>query len=438
MSAKKLRSKLDIKFRLPLSTSTNRSPPPSRQGKGSVLGISPDFSDKMFRKPDAPPPPPPPPKDKRSNRTYSLYGAHGEWDDVRYAVMASPISESPTAQSPPGLSDGVIVISRQVRSPPDYSSLPPIPDEMGVVHRPSSPRVPPKASTVAPHSRSATSRIPIAASRVTPAQRRVATISTPEEADLRRREAQRRKEQEEQEAAREEALRQARLKQEKQQEMLEAEREEAARKAALEQELRHAAEERRKRLAIEQEAEALSNMVAAERKRQEKERRRQEALKQQQLRAELEERRRSQERERMSWRERIVRERRARVAKLEAQKTKNSRGLTVLLTGWLTVQSEDYLSYKRRYFQLREDALLLYKDAEVSSIDQCLTCPLILKCPGRFEAAGDDSAFPHSADSRVAGRVRGLAGHSQLVCPRNPRSARPLEHVHRLERRQGE
>ena len=75
---------------------------------------------------------------------------------------------------------------------------------------------------------------------------------------------------------------------------------------------------------------------------------------------------RAQEEERQAWRERTTRERRALAAQLEAKKTKNSRGLTVLLTGWLTVQSEDCLSFKRRYFQLREDALMLYKDAEVS------------------------------------------------------------------------
>ncbi|KAI0716039.1 hypothetical protein C8T65DRAFT_128698 [Cerioporus squamosus] len=363
MSAKKLRSKLNPRFLLPLSTSTNRQPTSPRPS--GVLGITADFSDKMFRREpkSAPlPPPPPPPKDMSGgephrDRTYSLYEPHrSEWDDVRYAVM-SPISES----------DSVIVISHQVRPPPDYSKLPPVPDEMGVMPAPApaSPTVPPKPGTA--HSRSATSRIPIAAARMTATQRRAATISTPEEAELRRREARRRKEQEEQEALREEAARQARLKYEKEQQLLEAARDEAARKAALEQELRRAAEERRKREAIEREAEALSSMVAAERKRQDRERRRQETAKMQRMRHELEEQRLAQMRERQAWRERVDRERRTLAARLESRKTKNARGLTVLLTGWVTVQSEDCLSYKRRYFQLREDALLLFKDAEDDS-----------------------------------------------------------------------
>lgn len=393
MSAKKLRSKLDFKFFLPLNTSTNRNPPPTRAStRGGVpgIGISPDFSEKMFRKPgaDSAAPPPPPPKDKSgkaSERIHSFYAPHGpqEWDDVRYAVMSSPLTETPTAHSPPGLSDNVIIISHQVRSSARHHALPAIPDELGVV-QPSSPRTPPKSSTFSAHTRSATSRIPVAASRLasTQTQRRAATLSTPEEAEFRRREAQRRKEQEEQQAAVEEAGRQARLKQQKQQQLLEAAREEAERKAALEQELRRAAEERRKREAIEQEAEALSNMVAAERKRQEKERRRQETAKMQKMRADLEQQRRAQERDRQEWRERVARERKLLAKQLESRKTKNSRGLTVLLTGWITVQSEDCLSYKRRYFHLREDALLLYKDTEVSWFHPCLTYSLISKRSG--------------------------------------------------------
>ncbi|KAH9935860.1 uncharacterized protein BXZ73DRAFT_89359 [Epithele typhae] len=340
MSAKKLRSKLDIKFMLPLGrgNAASRTPPP---------GISADFSEKMFRqKPQEPlpPPPPPPPKDI-STRHYSLYNPTGSnWDDVRYAVMASPISEDSPS---PGLDDSTnVFMRRQATAPP--SSLPPTP-------------TPAKAA----HTRSATSRIPVASTRVGTYSRR--TVSSPEENDLRRREAQRRKELEEKEAMREEAERQARLKREKEQMLQQAAREDEARKVALEQELRRAAEERRKREAIEKEAEALTAMVAAERKRQEREKRKQETQKLQRMRQDLEEQRLAEQRERMGWRERIAKERSALASRLEKQKTKNSRGLTVLLTGWFTVQSEDLLSYKRRYFQLREDALILYKDAEDDS-----------------------------------------------------------------------
>ena len=352
MSAKKLRAKLDLKFIRPLGRPTS---PRS-------TGIAPDFGEKMFRRHisenastvihvDAQsPPPPPPPKDKGS-RTYSVYNptGHGDWDDVRYAVLASPTSDS--SASPLGFDDSPrIFLPHEVRTPARRAT------ETG-----SSP--PPAKST---HARAATSRIPVAAGRITsPPPRR--TVSSPEESDLRRREAQRRKELEEKEALREEAERQARLKRAKEEMLAQAAREEEARKAALEQELRRAAEERRKREAIEKEAEALAAMVVAERKRQEREKRRLEAQKLQRIRQELEEQRMAQEKERREWRERVARERKDLAMRLETQKTKNSRGLTVLLTGWLTVQSEDFLSYKRRFFHLREDALVLFKDAEVSA-----------------------------------------------------------------------
>ena len=361
MSAKKLRSKLDFKFALPLG----------RQHRS--VGIDPNFSEKMFRRhvpesisplpivPIDSQPPPPPPKDADVARTYSLYSPNGfEWGDVRYSVMASPVSDIP--HSPLGLSDAtnkrhVVAVSTQVRPLLHDSELPPRADEMGTLP----PTTPPKPS----YTRTTTSRIPIPSGRMPSYQRRAATISTPEEAESRRRDIARRKEEEEQEAVREEALRQARLKYEKEQLFIQAAREEEERKAVLEQELRRAAEERRKREAIEREADALAGMVAAEKKRQERERRRRETQKAQRMREELEERRLAKEQKRQAWRERVVRQRRALVAELETQKTKSSRGLAILLTGWLTVQSEDCLSFKRRYFQLRDDSLLLFKDAEV-------------------------------------------------------------------------
>lgn len=370
MSAKKLRAKLDFKFVLPLAR------------QRATVEIAPDFSEKMFRrhtsdtKPspsvvpvsvDAPPPPPPP-KDHSGTRTHSLYNPSGVgWEDVRYTILASPVSED--SHSPPGLRDATnkspaVQSPPKVRPPTSLTKLPPLPDEMGVLP----PTTPPKPL----HTRTATSRIPVASGRVPAYQRRAATISTPEEAELRRREIARRKEQEEQEAMREEAQRQARLKYEKEQLLIQAAREEEKRKLALEEELRHAAEERRKREAIEREADVLAGMVAAERKRRDRERRKQETLKAQRMRQELEEQRLAKEEERKAWRERVARQRRALAAGLETQKTKNSRGLTVLLTGWLTVQSEDCLSYKRRHFQLREDSLLLFKDAEVRCLPLCL------------------------------------------------------------------
>ncbi|KAH9888912.1 hypothetical protein C8Q73DRAFT_708643 [Cubamyces lactineus] len=344
MSPKKLRSKLEqVRHFLPLMSPRARA------------AISPN--EKMLQPIDnnADIPPPPPPKDCNIH----------DWDDVRYAIEAAPLTPDTIPIGSP-LSDTanshVIFLARQMKRPPSYSQLPPLPNEMGVLSPPS-PKVPPKPS----HTRTTSSRIPIAAGRLTAAQRRAATVSTPEEAALRRREAQRRKEQEEAEALREEAQRQARLKREKEELLRQYAQEEEARKAALEAELRHAAEERKRREAIEREAAALESMLVEERKRQDRERRRLETEKLQQWRKQLEERNRVQQEERMRWRERTDRERRARAAGLAGLAYRTDDGTVVLLKGWLTVQSEDFLSWKRRHFELREDALMLFKDAEDDS-----------------------------------------------------------------------
>ncbi|KAI0629188.1 hypothetical protein C8Q77DRAFT_1142573 [Trametes polyzona] len=352
MSTRKLRSKLEqVRHFLPLKRT--RSPP---TGAGLSEKMLQPIDHNVALAHDSPPPPPPPPKDRT------------DWDDIRHAVdLAGTLAErdrSALARADSPASQHVIFLARQMKRPPSYSKLPPLPTELGEMHPPASPTVPPK-----PHARArtASSRIPVAAGRLSAEQRRAATISTPEEAELRRREAQRRKEQEEQEALREEAQRQARLKREKEQLLKQFAEEEAARKAALEAELRHAKEERRRREAIEREAEALESMLAAERKRQERERRRQETEKLQRLRKELEQRNRAPEKEREAWREKTMRARRERLGQLAEKKFKTDRGLTVLLTGWVTVQSEDCLSWKRRYFQLRESELVLFKDAEDNS-----------------------------------------------------------------------
>ena len=87
-------------------------------------------------------------------------------------------------------------------------------------------------------------------------------------------------------------------------------------------------------------------------------------------------------------------------------KTKTAEGVTVLLTGWVTVQSEDYMSWKRRHFQLREDALVLFKDAEVSVVAYFeVRARLRIQRLGPLAASRDNRAFPYSAHSRVARRL---------------------------------
>ncbi|OBZ66410.1 Cell differentiation protein rcd1 [Grifola frondosa] len=331
----KLRSKFDFKF-----FKHGRA---SSGGVGSGGGIEFD-SMKMIHRDISDVAPPPPPKDLISPYT-------PDWEHVHYPrVSSASLTSSPRSSS----SSHVFFLATELK--PSNLHLPSTPNDMSTPATPSYGR----SATV----RSPTSRIPIASSRIVPTLRRTVNRSTPAEAELRRMDTLRKKDLEEEEARREEAQRQARLKQAKEELLRQWMEEERQRKLALEQELKRIAAERKRKEAIEREAEALKAMQAAERKRAEREKRMQETQKLQAWRKEKEEQARETARKREEWRRQITKERRARAARLSVNGFKKEKGRTLYLTGWITIQAAESLTWKRRYFHLTDEALQLFKDSE--------------------------------------------------------------------------
>lgn len=297
-------------------------------------------------------PPPPPPKEHRQS-WISTYCAYQVAEATAFARSSSDSSEASVSAETAG-EFGRLFLRRQLRDARVQSnhlsmerrnaSLPAPPG----THPP--PRPPMQSLTLS----SPISRIP----QRWPRERRAA--STPDEIELRRREATRQKEREEQQALREEAERQARLKREKEEILKRYMEEERERKAALEEELRWAAEQRRKKEAMEREADELKRMVAAEKKRKEKERRIQETSKLQAWRKDQEllarvnqERRQAQRRETMIERQNLA-------SRLKLSQSPNG----VIFSGWITIQAEESAPWKRRYFDLTDKTLALFKTAE--------------------------------------------------------------------------
>ena len=203
-------------------------------------------------------------------------------------------------------------------------------------------------------------RLPLARGRVD--ERRVA--STPDEREIRRREAQRRKEREEEQARIEEAERQERLRLAKEEEARRFEQEERARKAVLQSQLRYAAEQRKRKEAIEREAEEIRRAALEEKRRNDRERRIQETQKLQAWRQEQAKRAQELSGKRQEMRRKVLDERRALAARLKAT-ARTTGGRHVLLSGWVTVQSEQSGAWKRRYYQLDDQTLYLFKNKEV-------------------------------------------------------------------------
>ncbi|CCM00383.1 uncharacterized protein FIBRA_02413 [Fibroporia radiculosa] len=206
----------------------------------------------------------------------------------------------------------------------------------------------------------ATYRLPVARGRVLPDRR---AASSPDEIEMKRREALLAKEREEQQARKEEAERQARLKQQKEEVLRRFMEEERQRRASLEGELRKIAEERKRKEAEEREAEERRKMNAEETKRIAREKRIQETRRAQAWREEQVKRAKEASSMKERQRRQLLQERRAMAAQLKA-KVKIEGNSRVVLTGWVTIQAEQCAAWKRRYFQLDEHMLNLFKSPE--------------------------------------------------------------------------
>ncbi len=189
---------------------------------------------------------------------------------------------------------------------------------------------------------------------------------TPEEKAQLRMEAQRRREQEERRSLDEEEAWQARIKREKAKIFRQADMEESRRLLRIAEEKRLAAAEKARREVEAQEEEErrvrdleLRKQAAIER-RAENAHRVEEELRQAARRAEElakkqeEERRRSEE------------NRRVKLKDIQEKFKAKSASDTVLISGNVTIQTSMSVSWKRRFFEFSGDALLFYRDSQVT------------------------------------------------------------------------
>ncbi|PPQ94645.1 hypothetical protein CVT25_009376 [Psilocybe cyanescens] len=183
--------------------------------------------------------------------------------------------------------------------------------------------------------------------------------SDPTERARRRRELQMQREQEEKEALEQEARRQERIRLEKE-EMRRQEIEwEARRKVEIEQEIRRITAERKRREQMEKEEEERRRQDLEERRRQDREKRVEEHRRLEQWRKEQARQVEVAARRAEENRKREELERKKRIQKAEAKFKGNT--VESELTGWVTVQSKDALSWKRRYYKFLKGNVFLYR-----------------------------------------------------------------------------
>ncbi|KZT70730.1 hypothetical protein DAEQUDRAFT_810336 [Daedalea quercina L-15889] len=369
-TASSLRSKLDDYFKVFMSPKqhTPRNARKRNLGPQKSRAVD-DFSDLS--------PPPPPPKDlspkARQRYIESWQVLYSAFETSELARTSSPDSSSDDymGYSPPSN----VIFPRQFRPsqsnlvevPEDVDSDAALPSPFSTNSRPYDTL--PGAAVVRPqtvYTPTTPSRIPMLSYRIPLARGRVPerrVASTPDEREIMRREAQRRKEREEAQARMEEEERQEHLRLTKEEEMRRYEQEERRRKAILESELRYAAEQRARKEALEREAEEKRKATLEARRRADRERRIQETQKLQAWRHEQAKRAQEISGKRQEMRRKVLEERRALAARLKAAATTKG-GRHVLLSGWVTVQSEQSGAWKRRYYQLDDEKLYLFKSKE--------------------------------------------------------------------------
>lgn len=194
--------------------------------------------------------------------------------------------------------------------------------------------------------------------------------SDPEERARRRRELHLQREREEREALEEEAERQRQLKWQKEEfERMERE-DEARRKADVEREIRRITAERRLREMLEKEEDERKRQELEERKRIDRERRLEEHRRLEEWRAAQarKEEALTRQAEDAKRQEDVERKRRIQQAAAKVKRTKEEAGLT----GWITVQSADSLSWKRRFYKFVGSTIHLHRSPKVRCSFVCL------------------------------------------------------------------
>ncbi|KAH9933334.1 uncharacterized protein B0H18DRAFT_983091 [Fomitopsis serialis] len=374
LSPGKLRSKLDDRFRAFMSP---RQPTSPNARKRKHQHQKPRAVEELTELP--PPPPPPKELNPKARRRYveSWQVLYSAFDTSELARTPSPDSSVDSYMGSPRSN---LFLTRQFT--PSQSNLTDVPEDVysdAGLPSPSSANSRPRAGngtgagaagvrpqTVYTPTSPAPSRIPMLSYRIPVARGRVPerrVASTPDEREIIRREALRRKEKEEAQARLEEEERQERLRQTREADMRRYEQEERKRKAILQSELRYAAEQRARKEALEREADERRKAALEEKRRADRERRIQETQKLQAWRREQAKRAQEISGKRQEMLRKVLDERRALAARLKAAATTTG-GRHVLLSGWVTVQSEQSGTWKRRYYQLDDETLYLFKSKE--------------------------------------------------------------------------
>ncbi|KDR67941.1 hypothetical protein GALMADRAFT_257443 [Galerina marginata CBS 339.88] len=181
----------------------------------------------------------------------------------------------------------------------------------------------------------------------------------PAERARRRRELQLQREKEEREALEEEAERQRRIKLEKEELIKQEVEEEARRKAEVEQEIRRITAERKRRERLEQEDDEQRRRSLEDRRKVDRERRLEEHRRLEEWRKEQAKKEEAAARQAEAAKRREEAERKKKIQQAEA-KAKGTAAESEL-TGWITVQSKDGLSWKRRFYKFAGKTVFLYR-----------------------------------------------------------------------------
>lgn len=144
----------------------------------------------------------------------------------------------------------------------------------------------------------------------------------------------------------------------------ELEEQERRRKLALEEDLRRAAQAKRDRVEREQREEEERRRTIEQRRLEDRERRQRHAQKQKEWMDQINKEAEEEKRRRMEARQHVTEERRSRPLPVKATATQ---GADVEYAGWVTVQTSDSVAWKRRYCRVENGRIILLKDDKPQS-----------------------------------------------------------------------
>ena len=179
-----------------------------------------------------------------------------------------------------------------------------------------------------------------------------------------RKEAEKRRKEEEQEALRQEKVRQEEARKRKEDQRREEIEEDERKRMDLEDELRRAAQERKLKEQIEKHEEERKRLELEERKRLDRERRMEEHKRLEEWRREQVKLAEEVARKAEEGRKKEEFERKRKIALAEA-KVKNGRCVESLTTGWVTMQTNNSVTWKRRFYKFIGTAVYFYRSPTV-------------------------------------------------------------------------